>query len=71
MTRNAELIRKQNENLEKIAAKTGCSYIDIYPEFIKEKNLESLLVPDGIHLTEKAYVIWTNKVKSYLSAENK
>jgi lysophospholipase L1-like esterase len=66
-----ELIKTQNENLKKLAKKTGCVYINIYSGFIKERNLESLLVPDGIHLTDKAYTIWTNKVKSYLSIENK
>jgi lysophospholipase L1-like esterase len=65
------LIREQNENLKKLAANTGCVYVDIYPEFIKERNLEALLVPDGIHLTEKAYIIWANKVKGYLPVENK
>lgn len=62
-------VRKQNENLKKLAAETNCVYIDIYQEFSKEKDKESLFSWDGVHLTDKAYMIWSKKLKSYLSSD--
>jgi lysophospholipase L1-like esterase len=65
------LVLEQNVNLQKIAAETGCVYVDICTEMIKEKNKESLFIWDGLHLTDKAYQIWTDKVKDYLVSESK
>jgi lysophospholipase L1-like esterase len=61
-----ELIRKQNENLKALAKRTNCVYMDVYSSFIKEKNLESLFIWDGIHFTPKAYNIWSGVLEPYL-----
>src|ERR1700752_1965540 len=65
------LVKMQNENLRQLSVKTGCIYVDVYTEFAKEKNKESLFIWDGIHLTDKAYQIWAEKVKGYLVSEIK
>lgn len=65
------LVIEQNENLKKIAAETGCTYIDIYSEFKKEKDKESLFIEDGIHLSDKAYTIWSKCLTPYLVSESR
>ncbi|MGZ3903037.1 MAG: GDSL-type esterase/lipase family protein [Bacteroidia bacterium] len=66
-----KLVVEQNENLKKIAAEYGCTYIDLYSEFIKEKDEGSLFIDDGIHLSDKAYTIWSKCLAPYLVSENK
>ena len=53
----------QNKNLQQIATQCHCTYIDVYTEFAKEKDKASLFIYDGIHLTPKAYTIWTKVIK--------
>ena len=65
------MVNKQNENLKKIAAETGCVYIDIYSEMVKEKDKSSLFIEDGIHLSDKAYTIWSNCVAPYLESDKR
>ncbi len=62
------LVIKQNENLKQLAKKYNCVYVDVYSEMIKEKDRASLFIWDGLHLTSKAYKIWKDIVKNYLSA---
>jgi|GEM_PF-861361 len=61
------LVIRQNKNLQDLAERHGCTFIDIYSKFIQEKNIETLFIEDGIHLTPKAYKIWTSAVSPYLS----
>ena len=61
------LVLQENKNLRVLAKKYNCTFIDIYSELIKEKNMVTLFIPDGIHLTPEAYIIWTRVVKPYLS----
>jgi lysophospholipase L1-like esterase len=61
-----DLVLQQNKNLQAIASKYNCTYIDIYTQMIKEKDKSSLFIWDGIHLTPKAYSTWHNKVKPYV-----
>lgn len=56
-------ILEQNKNIQAIAAKYHCIYIDVYNELVKEKDRSSLFIWDGIHLTPKAYAIWTKVIK--------
>jgi len=72
LTNNSDvnnLVVKQNKNLRVLAKKYSCTFIDIYSELIKEKNIETLFIADGIHLTPKAYSIWTSVVKPYLTSK--
>ena len=57
------LVLKQNKNLEALAAKYHCGYVDIYSGMAKEKDKNSLFIPDGIHLSSKGYAIWAEAVK--------
>lgn len=57
---------KQNENLEKLAKELNCTYVDIFNAFAKEKDKESLFIPDGVHLTGKAYEIWKKQIIAYI-----
>ena len=56
-------ILEQNKNIQAIVAKYHCIYIDVYNELVKEKDRSSLFIWDGIHLTPKAYAIWTKVIK--------
>ncbi len=64
-----KLVVEQNKNLQILAKKYNCTYIDIFSELIKEKDKPSLFIWDGIHLTPKAYEIWTVVVKPYLISD--
>jgi lysophospholipase L1-like esterase len=63
------LVTRQNKNLQELAKKHHCIYVDIYSSMIKEKKLETLFIWDGVHLTPKAYSIWRDVVKPYLSSD--
>lgn len=64
-----DLVVEQNKNLQALAKKYNCTFIDIYSEMAKEKDKPSLFIWDGIHLTPKAYAIWTSTVKPYLVSD--
>lgn len=63
------LIKEQNKNLKQLAAAKGCVYIDVYSSFMKEKDLSSLFIWDGIHFTPAGYATWAAVVRPYLQSD--
>lgn len=58
-----ENILKINVGLEKLAAETGCSYVNLHEKLVDEDGqLKAEFTGDGLHLTEPAYEIWRQVV---------
>jgi len=53
------LITSVNEELRRLAGETGAVYLDIHRAFMGG-NLRKLLAPDGVHLSEKGYELWSH-----------
>jgi len=59
-------VRELNSFLLKTAVDKGLHFIDLYPDFIDNKNeLKQELTTDGIHLNEKGYSIWSSHLKKF------
>lgn len=56
------LITSVNEELRKLAGETGGVYLDIHGAFMGG-NLRKLLAPDGVHLSEKGYGLWSHIIE--------
>ena len=61
-------IRTINKWLEIQAKEYGFEYINLYPEFLDtdKKGLKEELTNDGIHLTPKAYRLWSTILRERL-----
>ncbi|KHJ39368.1 arylesterase [Pedobacter glucosidilyticus] len=62
-----ERINKANHEIEKLAQKYGCIYVDLHQSLLKDKDgqLEKQLSTDGLHLQPTAYTVWANFLKSF------
>lgn len=56
------LVASVNEELKKLAGETGAVYLDIHRAFMGG-NLRNLLAPDGVHLSEKGYELWSHIIE--------
>lgn len=63
-----EDILKTNLKIKAVAEETGTGYIDIYGFFLDESGLvrEELFLPDGVHLGEKGYALWSEALKQII-----
>lgn len=53
-----------NQMLLKVARKTGCHFINLFPIFMDAQQLmRADLTYDGLHLNEKGYKIWVTYLK--------
>lgn len=64
------LILLQNRNLCKMAKEMHVGFIDIYAPFRRSGYLKELLIEDGVHLTPKAYALWSMAVTPYLETDS-
>lgn len=57
-------IPRMNSSLYKLSQKTGTDFLNVFDLFIKEQADEktSLFLPDGIHLNETGYRVWSDAV---------
>ncbi|SDB62812.1 Lysophospholipase L1 [Flavobacteriaceae bacterium MAR_2010_188] len=56
-----------NEELRKLALKMDVTLIDIYSEFLDEKNrMDAEFTDEGLHLNEKGYLKWAKILKPYM-----
>lgn len=67
---NNQLIRELNDSLQQVATGCNCPYIDLHNEVFagQDGQLKPELTTDGLHLKQKAYVLWAGylKRKKYL-----
>lgn len=61
-------IRQFNDEIRGIAQAEGIAYIDLYPCYEKNGQLDSALTVDGIHLKPEAYEHWFRMLNPYMNA---
>jgi hypothetical protein len=66
--KSPEYIDRLNELLTSYSKRKGITVIDMNPILAPEKSLLPRYSADGVHLTEHAYQIWSEKVKDVLAA---
>ena len=67
VTKNNQAIRYINEEIKKLCAEFGHTYIDLYPALLDDEGyLRKDLSDDGLHLNANGYEIWTSMLKPYL-----
>lgn len=60
-------IQNLNAELQKLAAKHGFTYVDIYSSMADESGyLKEELTRDGVHFTTLGYDVWASVLKQYL-----
>ncbi|MBZ0157807.1 MAG: GDSL family lipase [Alphaproteobacteria bacterium] len=62
------VIQEINRSLREIALDYRAEYLDLYPLFLDPsgKPDRSLLLGDGVHLSEKGYEVWSRAVEDFL-----
>ena len=59
-----------NQRLQKLAAEFGYDYIDLHKLMSDEKGeLKEEFTPEGLHLNEKAYVVWRAEVLKVMKCD--
>ena len=67
VTKNNKTITYINEEIKKLCAEYGHTYIDLYPALLDDEGyLRKDLSDDGLHLNANGYEIWTSLLKPYL-----
>ncbi len=58
-----EDIRHMNTRLKRMASDERTLYLDIHPQFLDEKGrpAASLLMDDGVHLSDEGYRVWSDE----------
>lgn len=58
-------LRRANEALRSLAEDTGIGHLDIHGAFVRE-GAGGCLLPDGVHLNEKGYALWSGLIGGML-----
>jgi lysophospholipase L1-like esterase len=59
-----EHVRNVNGLLKKVAADTGCQFVNLVPLFLdSQKRLNAKYTGDGLHLNELGYQVWVKHLK--------
>lgn len=63
-------IPRMNSSLRELSRETGTDFLDVFDLFINEQasGETSLFLPDGVHLSEKGYRVWSDAVADKMSA---
>ncbi len=61
---NMETLQKLNKMIEPMTQQTGSCYLDMFTKF---KPTSDYFQSDGIHLTPKAYDLWSKGILEYVS----
>lgn len=61
------VIQEVNLSLKTLAEETGATFLDIHSAFMAS-NLRELLLPDGVHLSEKGYKLWSGIIEGVIEA---
>lgn len=64
-------IRKINESLRLLCEQKKCIYIDLHSEFLdaQKQGILPELTTDGVHLTPKAYALWSRLVSPLVATK--
>lgn len=63
---NSEIITLNNK-LKSLSKKYNATFVDLYPSFIKNGNMNQKYTVDGVHLTGDGYSVWINDIRNYVS----
>ncbi len=68
-----EDIKRANRSIKKLAEETRVEFLDVYKLFIdtKGKAVESYLLDDGVHLSDKGYAVWTGSLEKIVNSYTK
>lgn len=61
-----DTIRRFNTEIEALAAHRGCAYVDLWPAYEKDGQLDPALTRDGLHLNFTAYGPWAELISPHL-----
>jgi lysophospholipase L1-like esterase len=60
-----EMVKHINKYLKELAGETGAGYLDIHSLFL-EAGVRECLAPDGVHISEKGYEVWSKVVEEMI-----
>lgn len=63
---SSDKIMKANRIIAKIAARSGCVYVDLWSLYEKDGEMPKELTRDGVHLFPEAYDRWADEIKRYI-----
>lgn len=63
---SAAKIRKANEIIAEIAARSNCVYVDLWSLYEMDCEMPKELTRDGVHLFPEAYDRWADEIKRYI-----
>lgn len=61
-----KLVTKMNDKLVKLTTEKEIAFINLYPQFIKNDELDEIYTMDGCHLSGKGYKNWVENIRSYV-----
>jgi lysophospholipase L1-like esterase len=68
VVRMRDKIKKVNDGLAQLDDGQMTHFLDLGPQFIDDKgNLNTDLIPDGLHLNAKGYQVWAQSMQQVLS----
>lgn len=63
--KNSEII-DLNKKINTLAKKENINFVNLYPLFEKNGEMNSSLTTDGVHLNSEGYKIWENAISKYI-----
>ena len=62
-----ETIVAFNQGIQKIAGARGCVFVDIYPFYLKNGEMDPTITVDGLHLKPEGYAPWYEAIARYIN----
>ena len=64
---STSIILQVNPEIEKLANRFNYTFVNLFPSFCNSNNLlKDNLTPDGIHLNNEGYIVYSNQLKPLL-----
>jgi lysophospholipase L1-like esterase len=61
-----KLVKEVNQELQQLASKKGCTYIDVHAQMLKANELNPAYSVDGVHLSGEGYLQWAKVIKPFV-----